>query len=65
MRRDASLGSVVGEGPYMPERTEREGGAALETTFPAPLEEGEARAAGPGKPVRMQQSRSPGAGASW
>lgn len=49
----------------MPEKTEREGGAALETAFPAPLEEGEARAAGPGKPVRMQQSRSPGAGASW
>ncbi|XP_045861967.1 myoD family inhibitor isoform X1 [Meles meles] len=38
----------------MPETTEREGGAALETTFPAPLEEGEARAAGPG-PGPMSQ----------
>ncbi|CAK7309644.1 hypothetical protein VULLAG_LOCUS14828 [Vulpes lagopus] len=47
----------------MQERTEREGGGCPGDNVPCPppppLEEGEAHAAGPGKPVRMQQSRSP------
>lgn len=45
----------------MQERADRDG--PWRQRPPTPLEEGEAHAAGPGKPVRMQQSPEPGAGA--